>query len=663
MLAQLSQTALEEASIFSQAKVVREAYRTAHTGNINDELSAESQAARDLLRQELKPYIDGYKAQSGRDEFKLHFHLPNGRSLVRLWRDGWQTKRNGQKLDVSDDISPFRHTIVTINAKQSNHEAIKGIEVGRGGFAIRGISPVTDEDGTHLGSCEVLVPFNPLIDKLNQSDDRFTYSVFMQESLRTIATQLQDPVQYPSFNGEYVLCATTGIDPLSNPLLLDWLDAGRAEPVYDRYENNRVMAFPIRDYSDEAIGVFFVDMDASAELGAMRDQLVTASKSMHAMLWLIVVGCVLTVCSLSGVTIFVCTVLAVRPINELTDRIFDIAEGEGDLSKHIDIKTNDELGKLGTAFNTFANKVRIIILAVTDAIRQVHDFSQEIETNSKELSAILDNQTGQFSEMSTAVEQLSNSISDVSSQSSIASSKAQEAGAIADEGGNIVQQAVESMQSINEAVVTGTRSVQELSQRSEQIGEVVDVINEIADQTNLLALNAAIEAARAGEHGRGFAVVADEVRKLAERTTQATTEVADSISAIQAETSLAVEQMEGGMAKVEGGVNLVNQAGESLKTIVNETNEVVQTIEGINEAIMHQSEISTVISKDVESVAEAVRTSTDQVVGNSETMCKLSEKVEAIGSVIKRFNLKAPDRRKRDAPLDPGQMDKRQQLI
>ena len=124
------------------------------------------------------------------------------------------------------------------------------------------------------------------------------------------------------------------------------------------------------------------------------------------------------------------------------------------------------------------------------------------------------------------------------------------------------------MQGIATEVQSSADTINALGKKSETIGEIIAVINDIADQTNLLALNAAIEAARAGEHGRGFAVVADEVRKLAERTTEATEEVSQSINGIQGETGSAVKLIESGSERVTRGVDLASQAGTALESIV-----------------------------------------------------------------------------------------------
>ena len=117
--------------------------------------------ARQKLRVVMGAYIDGLKNQTGAKDFQIHFHVPSGRSLARLWRSNWQAMRNGKKVDISDDLTSFRKTVVQIN--QGDHKPLSGIEVGRGGFAIRGLSPVKGFDGEHVGSVEILGSFDEVL--------------------------------------------------------------------------------------------------------------------------------------------------------------------------------------------------------------------------------------------------------------------------------------------------------------------------------------------------------------------------------------------------------------------------------------------------------------------------------------------------------------------
>ncbi|MFI5114116.1 MAG: methyl-accepting chemotaxis protein, partial [Terriglobales bacterium] len=151
--------------------------------------------------------------------------------------------------------------------------------------------------------------------------------------------------------------------------------------------------------------------------------------------------------------------------------------------------------------------------------------------------------------------------------------------------------------------------MEELGRSSDQIGHIVGVIDDIADQTNLLALNAAIEAARAGEQGRGFAVVADEVRKLAERTTTATKEIAKMIKNIQDETKTAVGAMEEGTKQVQEGVKSTAQAGESLKEIIQMSDQVGEMITHIATAATEQSSATEQVNGNVSQIARLVQES------------------------------------------------------
>jgi len=178
-----------------------------------------------------------------------------------------------------------------------------------------------------------------------------------------------------------------------------------------------------------------------------------------------------------------------------------------------------------------------------------------------------------------------------------------------------------------------------LGDSSKQIGEIISVIDDIADQTNLLALNAAIEAARAGEQGRGFAVVADEVRKLAERTTEATKQIASMIKGIQGETEQAVVAMNQGTHEVQSGIEYADRAGESLNSILSSTQELLDMINQIAAASEEQSATSEQISKNVMSISKVTAESTQRVEDVARTSDELARLTEHLRDLMGNFQV------------------------
>ncbi|WP_122575951.1 methyl-accepting chemotaxis protein [Pseudomonas viridiflava] len=149
---------------------------------------------------------------------------------------------------------------------------------------------------------------------------------------------------------------------------------------------------------------------------------------------------------------------------------------------------------------------------------------------------------------------------------------------VAEQGTLVIQETAREMRQIAENIGASARLVGQLGDRSEQITAIVNTIRGIADQTNLLALNAAIEAARAGDQGRGFAVVADEVRQLAGRTSGSTTEIAEMIGKILAETREAVASMSATQEGANRGVTLADQAGQVIVQIRDGASDAVEAV-------------------------------------------------------------------------------------
>lgn len=346
----------------------------------------------------------------------------------------------------------------------------------------------------------------------------------------------------------------------------------------------------------------------------------------------------LVIFSTLGFILFLRVIMS-KPIQNVVNMIKDIAEGEGDLTKRIEVKSQDEVGELAKWFNTFIEKLHQIIGQVATASLSVASAATEIAASSEEIAAGMERQQQQTSQVSAAVEEMSASVIEVAQKAAEASVKATGAGDQAATGGEVVSRTVDGIRAVSDQVNESAVAVGELGKRGEEIGEIISVINDIADQTNLLALNAAIEAARAGEHGRGFAVVADEVRKLAERTTKATEEVGESIRAIQSETTKAVDRMQSGQERVDEGVQLAEQAGEALGVIVNESQALAGMIQSIAAAAEEQSAASTEVAQTVESINAVTNESTEGVRQAAQAAAQLSAKSEELQQLVGQFKL------------------------
>ncbi|MBP6673083.1 MAG: methyl-accepting chemotaxis protein [Bacteroidetes bacterium] len=338
--------------------------------------------------------------------------------------------------------------------------------------------------------------------------------------------------------------------------------------------------------------------------------------------------------AISVVLGFVIARIISGPVNELVANI-----ANADLNSRFNSTRKDEIGGLQKAFDGFVDQIKNTLVQVSESSAAVASASTEISSSTEQLAAGAQEQSSQSAEVAGAVEEMTKTIIENSRNASDTADTAKRAKATAEKGGNVVRQTVEGMKDIAKVVNKSADTVKALGRSSDQIGEIISVIDDIADQTNLLALNAAIEAARAGEQGRGFAVVADEVRKLAERTTKATKEIASMIKQIQTDTKDAVFSMDEGTKKVNDGILLADQAGESLKEIMEISQLVTDKVAQIAAASEQQSSASEQISKNVEAISSVTQESasgTQQIARTAEDLNRLTENLQEL---LNKFNL------------------------
>ena len=351
----------------------------------------------------------------------------------------------------------------------------------------------------------------------------------------------------------------------------------------------------------------------------------------------IVAGTLLLIPVIIGAVLFARSMT--RPIQRTTRMLEDIATGDGDLTKRLQVNTNDELADMATWFNTFVDKLNDIIGKTVEAAQQVVASATELSSTAEEIAAGAEETSSQADTIASSTEEMSATAEQIAQNCADAAKNAETAMGTVDNGRKVVAQTVAGINQIASRVKASAQDIEALSKSAEKIGEVINVINNIADQTNLLALNAAIEAARAGEQGRGFAVVADEVRKLAESTAQSTQEIAATIKEIQERTGHTVASMMSGVEETEKGTKLAAQAGEALQQIAQNNEIVMDMIRQVATAAEQQTATTGEITQNIQQVAEVTQQSAQGAQQSAQAATELAKLANQLQQLVGRFKL------------------------
>ncbi len=551
----LSSKALSEAALFSAQPEVISAYKLANNGVIDDEVDPTVQKAREQLRGYMKSVNNKYESCSSKSKLKIHFHLSNSKSFLRSWRNR-QAKRDGEWIDVSDDLTSFRHSVVDANKFS---KSIKGIEVGRGGFAIRGIAPVVDESGDQLGTCESLESFDSVVEQ-SQIRKEDLFATYMNIDLLPIATKLHDTGKYPIISNRYVKTASTKSDIIDKLVTISVLENGSNDLSLIKQSNYSIASFPILDYSEKQIGVMVYVQDLT-EVIAGIETIKHQAKARVRLLFLKL--------AISGAILLL---LMIFSISFMVRKII-------------------------------TKPIRKIIQELQEGSEQVASAASQVSSTAQVLAEGASEQAANMEETSSSLEEISSMIKQNSDNAQQANSLSLDARRASDEGSNSMARMEESIASIQKS--------------SDETAKIIKVIDEIAFQTNLLALNAAVEAARAGEAGKGFAVVAEEVRSLALRSAGAAKDTSSMIEEsvknsrggveIAKAVSKSLKEITEKNAQVNNIISDIAVASEEQTQGVVQINSSITQVDKVTQATASNSEESAAAAEELSSQAEQMK--------------------------------------------------------
>ncbi|MBW0295152.1 methyl-accepting chemotaxis protein [Shewanella xiamenensis] len=324
--------------------------------------------------------------------------------------------------------------------------------------------------------------------------------------------------------------------------------------------------------------------------------------------------------------------IIVNAIQDITNRINDIVDGDGNLTQRIPITRQDEIGELANAFNLFVAQLQQMVIAIISQTKDVSHTVENLATKSATTIGISHEQEQFVDTIVTAVNEMSAAVREVASNALHTATEITKVNDQTIEGKKILTQSVHHIQQLSESVKNAVAVIEKLSVNSANIASVLDVIRSIAEQTNLLALNAAIEAARAGEQGRGFAVVADEVRTLASRTETSTQDIQRMIEELQRGVNDAVKSIESGASLTHSTVTLASQTQDALDQILNSTSKVSEMSTQTATATEEQTHVTEEINRNLTELSDKTRycnmviQETQQIVVNTRAICSNLQK-------------------------------------
>lgn len=351
----------------------------------------------------------------------------------------------------------------------------------------------------------------------------------------------------------------------------------------------------------------------------------------------LIVGIVVTAIFL-GIVALVATRLT-RPLSRITLALTEIGKGGGDLTRTLEVDSQDEIGELAGGFNKFVGAQREMIRNLLETAVRLQGFVEQISQVVAANTTRAGEQSHLTESVATAVYEMETTVQEIARNATETANQLEQVGQHASNIREGMSESIRQVSGMAEDIRESATANQQLAREVEDIGRVIDVINDISDQTNLLALNAAIEAARAGEHGRGFSVVADEVRSLARKTQASTEEIRAIIERLQEGSKRSVKAMQAGEKATESTVKATQGMGEALDEIGGSVDRIVGMSHQVAAATEEQTSVTEDISRNVQNIAELSTRSSEDMTSVNREIDELRDMADDLAAQMKAFRL------------------------
>jgi methyl-accepting chemotaxis protein len=350
-------------------------------------------------------------------------------------------------------------------------------------------------------------------------------------------------------------------------------------------------------------------------------------------------GLALLVILISGGILMVIVRSIARPIGSLEIMFRDLSSGSGDLTKKLNIHSNDELGAMAKHFNHFIDTLRVLVSESLSASKDLNTIAQTLNRDADAGQEINRQQLEQTEMVAAAITELSATAQEVVKIADNGLNNVNQISSIISEGLTIIERQKLAINELSNSLSTGKVRTDKLSAVVSNICQVIEIINSIAEQTNLLALNAAIEAARAGDQGRGFAVVADEVRSLAQKTQKSVSEIHSTVSDLQVEASQVQNTFETSLEQAKNAVEVSFHTTRIFDEIRSQGMDIQKQNEQILYSANEQYKVTEDVHRQIIQITELSQRSAHSAIRTNTEVENQNRAIDVLNKQLSQFKL------------------------